>query len=225
MSSNGGLNGERKLDFCETGGLAAEVDRAERSIQPARPGRAEIEAAVRTLIAAAGDDPDREGLAETPARVARAYREWFSGYRVDPRALLGRTFSETNGYEETILLRSIPLVSTCEHHLAPITGHVHVAYRPGARVVGISKLSRLVDAFARRLQLQERLTSEIAHCLDEVLRPKGVAVIVEASHGCMTTRGVNQPHVAMVTKCWLGDFRADPALRRELMESIGSCKG
>src|SRR5688500_8118439 len=121
MSSNRGLNGERMLDFCETGGLTAEVDRADRSIQPARPARAELEAAVRTRIAAAGDDPDREGLSDTPARVARAYREWFSGYRVDPRALLGRTFSETNGYEETILLRSIPLVSTCEHHLAPIT--------------------------------------------------------------------------------------------------------
>ena len=211
------------MDFYESSGLAVESEAATVTECRSSPGRAEIEAAVRTLIAAAGDDPDREGLSDTPARVARAYSEWFSGYRVDPKKLLGRTFTETNGYEETVLLRAIPLVSTCEHHLAPITGQVHVAYRPGAHVVGISKLSRLVGAFARRLQLQERLTSQIAHCLDEVLRPKGVAVIVEASHGCMTTRGVNQPNVTMVTKCWLGDFRTEPALRRELMESIRSC--
>lgn len=213
------------MDFYESGGLAVESEPAAVTNGRSSPGPAEIEAAVRTLIAAAGDDPDREGLSDTPARVARAYREWFSGYRVDPRKLLGRTFTETNGYEETVLLRAIPLVSTCEHHLAPITGQVHVAYRPGARVVGISKLSRLVDAFARRLQLQERLTSQIAHCLDEVLRPKGVAVIVEATHGCMTTRGVNQPNVTMVTKCWLGDFRSEPTLRHELMESIRNCHG
>ena len=185
-----------------------------------RPGRGEVEAAVRTLIAAAGDDPAREGLADTPARVARAYREWFSGYAVDPAALLARTFSEAEDYEETVLLRDIPLVSTCEHHLAPITGHAHVAYRPNGRVLGISKLSRLVDAYARRLQLQERLTNQIARTLDEVLKPKGVAVIVAASHGCMATRGVNQHGVSLVTKCWLGDFRTDPELRRELMQSI-----
>jgi GTP cyclohydrolase I len=186
-----------------------------------RPSRFEVERAVRTLIAAAGDDPDREGLQETPARVARAYGEWFSGYAVDPAALLERVFGEAEDYQETVLLRDIPLVSTCEHHLAPITGRAHVAYRPDGRVVGISKLSRLVDAFARRLQLQERLTNQIARALDEVLRPKGVAVIVEASHGCMTTRGVNQHGVSMVTKCWLGEFREDPALRRELMASLG----
>ena len=186
-----------------------------------RPDAAEIEAAVRTLIAAAGDDPAREGLRDTPARVARAYGEWFAGYGIDPAALLETTFGEAGDYEETILLRAIPLVSTCEHHLAPITGHAHVAYRPNGRVVGISKLSRLVDAYARRLQLQERLTSQIARTLEQVLKPKGVAVIVEASHGCMSTRGVNQHNVSMVTKCWLGEFRADAGLRRELMHSLG----
>jgi len=188
-----------------------------------RPGRFEVERAVRTLIAAAGDDPAREGLRETPGRVARAYAEWFSGYDVDPRALLQRVFGESEDYEEIVLLRAIPLVSTCEHHLAPITGHAHLAYRPNGRVVGISKLSRLVDAYARRLQLQERLTNQIARAIDEVLKPKGVAVIIEASHGCMSTRGVNQHGVSLVTKCWLGDFKTDPALRRELMDSIGQC--
>ena len=192
------------------------------SARRARPGRAEIEAAVRTLIAAAGDDPDREGVLDTPARVARAYKEWFSGYAADPARLLERTFAEAEGYDETILLRDIPLVSTCEHHLAPITGRAHIAYRPAGRVVGISKLSRLVDAYARRLQLQERLTRQIATTLFETLKARGVAVIVEASHGCMSTRGVNQHGVSMVTKCWLGDFESDPALRRELLESLGA---
>ena len=187
----------------------------------ARPNRSDIEQAVRTLIAAAGDDPHREGLRDTPARVARAYGEWFSGYAVDPASCSSSVFTEADDYDETILLRDIPVVSTCEHHLAPIIGVAHVAYRPDGRVVGISKLSRLVDAFARRLQLQERLTSQIARALDEVLKPSGVAVIIEASHGCMSTRGVNQHGVSMVTKCWLGEFRDDPELRRELMESIG----
>ena len=188
-----------------------------------RPAASEIERAVRTLIAAAGDDPRREGLRETPARVARAYSEWFSGYAVDPRLLLQRVFSEAENYDEMVLLRNIPLVSTCEHHLAPITGRAHVAYRPNGRVVGISKLSRLVDAYARRLQLQERLTRQIANMLDEVLRPRGVAVIVEASHGCMTTRGVNQHGVSLVTECWLGEYKNDAGLRRELMQSVRSC--
>ena len=189
----------------------------------ARPGPAEIADAVRTLIAAAGDDPTREGLIDTPARVARAYGEWFSGYKVDPRALLERVFGEAEDYDETVLLRSIPLVSTCEHHLAPIVGHAHVAYRPNGRVVGISKLSRLVDAYARRLQLQERLTRQIAVALDEALEPRGVAVVIEASHGCMSTRGVSQHGVSMVTKCWLGDFKADPELRRDLLASLPPC--
>jgi GTP cyclohydrolase I len=191
------------------------------SIEPfRRPGRTEIEQAIRTLLAATGDDPSREGLQETPARVARAYAEWFAGYRIDPKTYLDRVFEETEGYEDTVLLRDIPLVSTCEHHMAPITGKAHVAYRPNGRVVGISKLSRLVDGYARRLQLQERLTNEIALALDEVLQPRGVAVVIEASHGCMTTRGVNQHGISMVTKCWLGDFKSDESLRRELMESI-----
>jgi GTP cyclohydrolase I len=191
---------------------------------PPAPARAEIERAVRTLIAAAGDDPDREGLRDTPARVVKAYREWFAGYDVDAHALLARNFGETAGYEGVVALRDIPVRSTCEHHMAPIVGVAHVGYLPAKRVVGISKLSRLVDAFARRLQLQERLTSQIARALDEALQPRGVAVVIEASHGCMSSRGVNQHGVSMVTKCWLGDFKADAELRRELMQSI-SCFG
>ena len=159
---------------------------------------------------------------DVPARVVRAYEEWFAGYSADPAGLLGRVFTETDGYEETILLRSIPVVSTCEHHLAPILGQAHVAYRPAGRVVGISKLSRLVDAYARRLQLQERLTRQIARTLDEVLRPRGVAVAIEAVHGCMATRGVNQQGLAMVTRCWTGDFESDAELRREFIASTGT---
>lgn len=193
-----------------------EIERAS-----AWPDRSDIEQAIRTLIAAAGDDPHREGLRETPARVARAYGEWFSGYAADPGKLLGHVFTDADDYDDTVLLRDIPFVSTCEHHLAPIMGKAHVAYRPDGRVVGISKLSRLVDVFARRLQLQERLTNQVARTLEEVLKPRGVAVIIEASHACMSTRGVNQHGVSMVTKCWLGEFRENPELRRELMESIG----
>ncbi|HEV2867198.1 MAG TPA: GTP cyclohydrolase I, partial [Allosphingosinicella sp.] len=162
------------MDFCEISEAVPASDVPTRAGDSVRPSRFEVERAVRTLIAAAGDDPDREGLRDTPARVARAYGEWFSGYETDPRALLQRVFSESEDYQETVLLRSIPLVSTCEHHLAPIAGRAHVAYRPNGRVVGISKLSRLVDAFARRLQLQERLTNQIAHTLDDVLKPRGV---------------------------------------------------
>lgn len=187
-----------------------------------RPSRAAIEAAVRTLIAAAGDNPYREGLIETPARVARAYGEWFSGYLIDPAQHLLRVFHESNEYEDTVLLKAIPFTSTCEHHMAPIVGHAHVAYRPSGKVVGISKLSRLVDGFARRLQLQERLTQQIAQTLNGILEPRGVAVIIEATHGCMTSRGVNQRGVAMVTKAWLGDFADDAELRREVLMSIAS---
>lgn len=174
--------------------------------------------AVRT--AATGENPNREGLAGTPDRVARAWKEWFSGYAIDPAELLARTFGEAGGYEDAIVLRSIPLVSTCEHHLAPITGVAHVAYRPSGRVVGISKLSRLVDAYARRLQLQERLTMQIAGTLHDTLQPRGVAVVIEASHGCMSSRGVRQHGVSMVTHCWLGDYKEDAGLRSELMESL-----
>ena len=201
-----------------------EFESADVARAPVWPARSDVEQAVRTLIAAAGDDPFREGLRDTPARVARAYGEWFSGYAVEPRDLLRRVFTEAENYQDTVLLRDIPVVSTCEHHLAPITGKAHVAYRPNGRVVGISKLSRLVDAFARRLQLQERLTTQVAMTLEEVLKPRGVAVIIEAGHGCMSTRGVNQHGVSMVTKCWLGDFKEDPDLQRELMASI-RCHG
>jgi GTP cyclohydrolase IA len=187
---------------------------------PRRPCRSEIEAAVRTLIAATGDDPHREGLTDTPARVARAYKEWFAGYATDPARLLERVFTEAEGYDETILLRSIPLVSTCEHHLAPISGVAHVGYRPNGRVVGISKLSRVVEAYARRLQLQERLTRQIAVAIEQALKPRGVAVVIEASHGCMSTRGVRQHGVSMVTKCWLGDFRENGDLRREMIDML-----
>jgi GTP cyclohydrolase I len=215
---------EVPVEFLE--GPIGEVDFESPDVAraPAWPTRSDVEQAVRTLIAAAGDDPYREGLRDTPARVARAYGEWFAGYAVDPGQLLRRIFTEAAEYQDTVLLRDIPVVSTCEHHLAPITGKAHVAYRPNGRVVGISKLSRLVDAFARRLQLQERLTRQVARTLEEVLEPRAVAVIIEASHGCMSTRGVNQHGVSMVTKCWLGEFRDDPELRRELMESI-RCKG
>jgi GTP cyclohydrolase I len=212
------------VEFVEARVEEVDFEPVEIGRAPAWPTRPDIEQAVRTLIAAAGDDPYREGLRETPGRVARAYGEWFSGYAVDPRDLLRRVFTDAGEYDDTVLLRDIPFVSTCEHHLAPIMGKAHVAYRPDGRVVGISKLSRLVHAFARRLQLQERLTSQVARTLEEVLKPKGVAVIIEASHGCMSTRGVNQHGVSMVTKCWLGEFRENPELRRELMESIGgSC--
>ena len=213
------------MEFVE--GCVEQVDFESEAVAhaPVWPTRSDIEQAVRTLITAAGDDPYREGLRDTPARVARAYREYFSGYALDPGDLLRRVFTEADDYDETVLLRDIPFVSTCEHHLAPILGKAHVAYRPDGRVVGISKLSRLVDAFARRLQLQERLTSQVARTLEDVLKPKGVGVVIEASHACMSTRGVNQHGVSMVTKCWLGEFKDDPELRRELMESIGRHRG
>jgi GTP cyclohydrolase I len=200
------------------------AESGDEPLPSARPQANRIEQAVRSLIAAAGENPDREGLRDTPARVARAYGEWFAGYGIDPKALLRPVFSEADGYDETVLLRDIPVVSTCEHHLAPITGRAHVAYRPNGHVVGISKLSRLVDAYARRMQLQERLTRQVAQALEDVLAPKGVAVIIEASHGCMSTRGVNQHGASMVTKCWLGDFSDDPDLRRELLESLHGCR-
>jgi GTP cyclohydrolase I len=213
------------VEFVEGPVEQIEFESVDIGSAPARPNQADIEQAVRTLIAAAGDDPYREGLRDTPARVARAYGEWFSGYAVDSRELLRRVFTDAENYDDTVLLRDIPFVSTCEHHLAPIMGKAHVAYRPAGRVVGISKLSRLVEAFARRLQLQERLTGEVARALEEGLKPRGVAVIIEASHACMSTRGVNQHGVSMVTKCWLGEFRENPELRRELMESIGGIGG
>ncbi|MGH7044245.1 MAG: GTP cyclohydrolase I FolE, partial [Acetobacteraceae bacterium] len=186
-----------------------------------RPTRAEAEAAVRTLLRWAGDDPAREGLRDTPARVARAYEEFFSGYAIDPNALLERTFEETDGYDEIVLLRDIRVESTCEHHIAPILGRAHVAYLPHRRVVGISKLARVVDAYAKRLQIQEKLTVQIATTIQEVLAPRGVAVVIEATHQCMTTRGAHKPGVTMVTSHMLGVFRDDPTTRRELLAMIG----
>jgi GTP cyclohydrolase IA len=191
----------------------------------AAPTRAHAEAAVRTLLRWAGDDPDREGLHDTPARVARAFEEFFAGYAVDPLQLLERTFEETEGYEEMVLLRDISFESHCEHHLATIIGKAHVAYLPRRRVVGISKLARVVDAYARRLQIQERLTVQIADAIDRVLQPRGVAVVIEAAHECMSTRGVHRSGVSMVTSHHLGAFRTDAALRRELMALVdGSSK-
>lgn len=186
-----------------------------------RPGRDEAEAAVRTLLRWAGDDPGREGLKDTPSRVVRAYEEFFSGYGVDPVDVLKRTFEETDGYDEMVLLRDIRFESHCEHHLAPIIGCAHVAYLPHRRVVGISKLARLVEAFARRLQIQEKMTVQIANAINDVLEPKGVAVVIEAAHQCMTTRGVHKPGVTMVTSRMLGAFRDDPTTRREFLAMIG----
>jgi len=187
-----------------------------------RPSRAEVERAVRTLIEWAGDDPDREGVRGTPARVVNAFEEYFSGYGVDPIELLRRTFEETDGYDEMVVLRDIRFESHCEHHLAPIIGKAHVAYLPQKRVVGISKLARLVEVYARRLQIQEKMTAQIANTLDEVLEPKGVAVVIEAAHQCMTTRGVHKPGVTMVTSRMLGAFRTDPSTRREFLAIIGN---
>ena len=195
---------------------------ASLTVSDDRPTREDAEAAIRTLLLWAGDDPDREGLRDTPARVARSYREFFVGYATDPVALLERTFEETDGYDEIVLLRDIRLESTCEHHMAPIIGRVHVAYLPHRRVVGISKLARVVDAYAKRLQIQEKLTAQIANTIQEVLEPRGVAVVIEAAHQCMTTRGVHKPGVTMVTSRMLGAFRDDPTTRRELLAMIGS---
>ena len=189
-----------------------------------RPDRAEAERAVRTLIRWAGDDPDREGLLGTPDRVVRAYEEFFAGYADDPAALLARTFEETDGYDEMVLLRDIRLESHCEHHMVPIIGTAHVAYLPRKRVVGISKLARLVDMFAQRLQIQEKLTAQIANTIDEILEPLGVAVVIEAAHQCMTTRGVHKPGVTMVTSRMLGAFREHDATRREFLAMIGQSR-
>ena len=182
-----------------------------------KPTQAEAEAAVRTLLRWAGDDPDREGLLETPARVARSYRELFEGYEVDPRAYLGKTFEEVGGYDELVILRDIPFVSFCEHHMLPVVGHAHVAYLPTNRVVGISKLARVVNGFARRLQIQEKMTAEIARAIDEVLHPQGVGVVVEAEHSCMTIRGVNTPGASLLTSHLIGVVRDDPRTREEFM--------
>jgi GTP cyclohydrolase I len=185
-----------------------------------RPGQAEAEEAVRTLIRWIGDDPTREGLVDTPARVLRAHREWFAGYAEDPAEHLSRTFEEVGGYDDPVLLRGVRFVSWCEHHMAPFTGVAHVSYLPNGRVVGISKLARVVDGVARRLQIQERMTAEIAQAIDDVLHPRGVAVVVEATHSCMSGRGVDKPTASLVTSRMLGAFAEDPVLRREFLHAI-----
>lgn len=187
-----------------------------------RPSREDALAAVGTLIRWAGDDPGREGLRSTPDRVVRAYEQFFAGYSIDPVQLLQRTFEEVEGYDEIVLLRDIRFESHCEHHLMPIVGRAHVAYLPARRVVGISKLARVVDAYARRMQIQEKMTAQIANTIDEVLQPQGVGVVIEAAHQCMTARGVHKPGSTMVTSRMLGRFRNDPRSRRELLSLIGS---
>ena len=185
-----------------------------------KPSRSEAENAVRTLLRWAGDDPKREGLRGTPARVVRAYEEWFAGYTEEPRDYLSRTFDEVAGYDEIVVLRDIAFESHCEHHLAPIIGRVHIGYLPRNRVVGISKLARLVNVYAKRLQIQEKMTAEIADCLNAVLKPQGVAVVIEAAHQCMTTRGVHKSGVTMVTSQMLGVFRRQFQTRQEFLSAI-----
>ncbi len=187
---------------------------------PARPTQADAEAAVRTLIEWAGDDPDREGLLETPARVARAYRELFAGYEADPRDYLAKTFEEVAGYDELVLLKDIPVVSFCEHHMLPFIGRAHVGYLPSNRVVGISKLARVVRGFARRLQIQEKLTAEIAAAICDILQPKGVGVVIVSEHSCMTMRGVNTPGTRLTTSTLLGVVRDDPRTRQEFFDLV-----
>lgn len=192
-----------------------------RKAKAGRPTEAEAEKAVRTLIRWAGDDPDREGLQDTPRRVVKSYREFFTGYSLDPAQILKRTFSETDGYDEMIVLKDIRFESHCEHHMAPIIGRAHIAYLPKTRVVGISKLARLLDCYAKRLQIQEKLTAQIANTLNDSLQPRGVAVVIDASHQCMTTRGVHKPGTSMVTSRMLGAFRTDASTRREFLAFIG----
>ncbi len=194
----------------------------ENGISDPKPSRTEAEAAVRTLLRWAGDDPDREGLLDTPGRVVRAYEEWFKGYDEDPVAMLQRTFEEVEGYDEMVVLRDIRYESYCEHHMAPIIGKAHVGYIPTDRVVGISKLARVVNAFAKRLQVQEKMNAQIAQTLMDVLQPQGVAVVLEGEHHCMSTRGVHKPGVSMVTSTMLGAFREDRETRREFLSIIGN---
>ena len=190
--------------------------------KPRKPSRKQAEEAVRTLLLWAGEDTRREGLLDTPKRVAAAYEDWFSGYKVNPYEFLQRTFEEVEGYDEMIVLRDIEFESHCEHHMAPIIGKAHVGYLPRNKVVGISKLARVVEAFARRFQVQEKMTAQIANCIQDVLQPKGVAVVVEAKHQCMTTRGVHKTDVSMVTSQMIGGFRSDARTRAEFLRMIDS---
>ena len=186
-----------------------------------KPSEAEAMKAVRTLITFAGENPDREGLLDTPKRVVKAYKDWFSGYDLDPKDYLGTTFSETGGYDEIVMLKDVRIESHCEHHIAPFIGTAHIAYLPNKRVVGISKLARVANIFAKRMQVQEKLTAQIANCLQDVLKPRGVAVVIEAQHECMTTRGVHEPGISMVTSQLLGKFRTDASTRSEFFSMIG----
>jgi GTP cyclohydrolase IA len=185
-----------------------------------KPSRAEVEEAVKTIIRWSGEDPARDGLIETPARVTKAFEEWFRGYGEDPEAILNKTFEEIEGYDEMILLRGIRFESHCEHHMAPIIGRAWVGYIPNGRVVGISKLARVVDAYAKRLQIQEKMTAQIANTIQEVLHPQGVAVVLKAEHHCMTTRGVHKPGTDMVTSRMLGVFRDNPITRQEFLALV-----
>ncbi len=224
VGAKGGISGARRPDPA-AGQSGAGPSAVVAGGLSSKPTREEAEAAVRTLIRWAGDDPLREGLRDTPRRVVDSYAEFFSGYGADPAEILRRTFAETDGYDEIVLLRDIRFESHCEHHMAPIIGKAHVAYLPHRRVVGISKLARLVEAYAKRLQIQEKMTAQIANNINDILEPKGTAVIIEAAHQCMTTRGVHKPGVLMTTSRMLGAFRDDPATRRELLAMIGKSSG
>ncbi len=197
---------------------------ADALVRPAaiKPSRAEAEDAIRTLLRWAGDDPLREGLLDTPSRVVSAYEDWFSGYTQDPEEYLTRTFEEVEGYDDMVVLRDISFESHCEHHMAPIIGRAHVGYLPTNKFVGISKLARVVEAYARRFQVQEKMNAQIARCIQRVLEPKGVAVVIEGTHQCMTTRGVHKSGVSMVTSTMLGEFRKNPLTRREFLSVIGN---
>ncbi len=194
----------------------------QNSVNDRRPSQAEAEAAVRTLIKWAGDNPNREGLVGTPERVVRAYEEFFAGYHEDPKTMLTKTFAETADYDEMIVMRDIRLESHCEHHIVPILGKAHIGYLPSDRVVGISKLARVVEVFAKRMQIQETLTAQIADTIQEVLKPRGVGVVIEAAHQCMTTRGIHKPGVSMVTSRMLGSFRVEQTTRQEFLAIIGN---
>lgn len=185
-----------------------------------KPTREEAQKAVRTLIEWAGDNPDREGLVETPKRVVKAYEEFFAGYDDDPEEILRKTFEEVEGYDEMVLVKNIRLESHCEHHIVPILGKAHIAYIPNSRVVGISKLARIVDAFGKRLQTQETMTAQIANTIEKVLEPKGVAVVIDAAHQCMTTRGIHKPESSTVTSCMRGIFKENPRTRNEFLTFI-----
>jgi len=198
------------------------ASKPKKTLKPRKPSRKKAEDAIQTLLLWAGEDPRREGLLDTPKRVAIAYEDWFSGYQQDPVQYLKRTFEEVEGYDEMIVLRGIAFESHCEHHMAPIIGKAHVGYLPNNKVVGISKLARVVDAFARRFQVQEKMTAQIANCIQDVLHPKGVGIVIEATHQCMTTRGIHKDGVSMVTSQMIGTFRKDARTRAEFLRMIGS---